>query len=258
MKQTFLFAAKKNSYTLSKPYQRIKRILAKQRFSNALAGVFFVFFLMYSFGVKAQDIPLSFTKITTENSGIEINLRYAGNHNFIGKPIDGYFNDKVVIVTKQTAIALNKVQQHLKTLGYGLKIYDAYRPQRAVNHFVRWARDIKDTLQKHEYYPNTKKRYLFNKGYIASRSGHSRGSTVDLTLIELDSKEELDMGGSYDFFGERSGVYYKDITNEQRKNRALLRVMMMKYNFRIYHKEWWHFTLRNEPFPKTYFDFVIR
>ncbi len=140
----------------------------------------------------------------------------------------------------------------------GLKLFDAYRPQQAVNHFVRWAKVLNDTLMKQSYYPDVPKSELFKRGYIASKSGHSRGSTVDLTLIDLDTGNELDMGSPYDFFGVQSHPFYKKITDKQRKNRMLLRRVMLKNGFKPYENEWWHFTLRDEPFPNQYFDFPVK
>lgn len=190
------------------------------------------------------------------DSTIQKELRYIGNHNFIGKPIDGYKNN-IVIVSKPTAKALHKIQQELLKKDLSLKIFDAYRPQQAVNHFVRWARVLNDTLMKQEFYPNVPKRELFKRGYIASKSGHTRGSTVDLTIVNTKTGKELDMGSPYDFFGEQSHPFYKNITLTQKKNRLLLRKIMLANGFKPYDNEWWHFTLRNEPFPKTYFNFPV-
>lgn len=221
-----------------------------------LTPFFLVVLLSLSSFTHAQSLPDGFTYIDNIDASIETDLRYASTNNFIGKPIEGYNSTKLILTTK-TALALKEVQKDLNKLGYGLKIWDAYRPQRAVNHFKRWAKDLNDTLQKQEYYPNEKKKNLFKHGYIASRSGHSRGSTVDLTIIYQQTKQEVDMGSPYDFFGEISGFYFEEISVEQRKNRALLRAFMIKHNFKPYNKEWWHFTLRNETFSKTYFDFEI-
>ena len=151
------------------------------------------------------------------------------------------------------------MQHELNKQHLGLKIYDAYRPQKAVNHFARWAKKLNDTLKKNEYYPNVKKKNLFKEEYIAYRSGHSRGSTVDLTIIDLSTpeKKELDMGSSYDFFGHESWVSYTNLSKEQLGNRLFIQKIMKKYNFKNYIQEWWHFTLQNEPYPNTYFDFSI-
>ncbi|MCL4168786.1 UNVERIFIED_CONTAM: hypothetical protein GTU68_052233, partial [Idotea baltica] len=139
-----------------------------------------------------------------------------------------------------------------------LKVYDGYRPQQAVNHFIKWARDLNDTINKRIFYPNVNKRNLFKAGYIASRSGHSRGSTVDLTIIDGNTGEILDMGSPFDYFGDISAVNFEGITDKQKANRQLLQAFMLKFGFRNYPKEWWHFTLRWEPFPKTYYDFVVK
>ncbi|MCL4169761.1 UNVERIFIED_CONTAM: hypothetical protein GTU68_012425, partial [Idotea baltica] len=181
---------------------------------------------------------------------------YYTSNNFVGDTIDGY-NANRLIITKGTAEKLKLVQEELHLQNLCLKVYDGYRPQRAVNHFIRWARELNDTINKAQFYPNVNKRNLFKAGYIASRSGHSRGSTIDLTIANGETGEPLDMGSPYDFFGEQSWVDYKDITEEQKKNRQLLQTVMLKHNFRNYSKEWWHFTLRWEPFPETYFDFKV-
>ena len=153
--------------------------------------------------------------------------------------------------------ALMAVQEELIPHGLGLKFFDGYRPQRAVHQFVRWAKDVQDTLMKAQFYPNIRKSQLFKEQYIASRSGHSRGSSIDLTLIDFNTCTALDMGSPYDFFGEISYLSYKNLTAEQLANRKLLNSLMVKHGFRAYAQEWWHFTLNNEPFPNTYFDFVI-
>ena len=204
----------------------------------------------------AQQLPKGFVYIKTIVPTIELELRYAGNNNFIGKPIDGYKKAKG-ITSLQTAMALKKIQLALYKKNLGLKLYDAYRPQQAVNHFVRWAKKLSDTLQKQAFYPTVKKENLFKEKYIASKSGHSRGSTVDITLINLSSKKELDMGSSYDFFGKISWVSNKQLSKKQLKNRRLLQKVMKKYGFNNYPQEWWHFTLKNEPFPNTYFNFPV-
>jgi D-alanyl-D-alanine dipeptidase len=186
-------------------------------------------------------------------------MRYAKSENFIGTPIEGYINP-VAIATKEAAIALNNVQTDLLRFGLSLKIYDAYRPQRAVDHFVRWAKDLNDVRKQTEYYPKVAKEVLFQEGYIASKSGHSRGSTFDLTLVSIDNKgapRELDMGTPFDFFDPKSGSEHADLTVTQRANRKLLQTVMVKQGFKPYPKEWWHFTLKEEPYPDTYFNFVI-
>ena len=216
-----------------------------------------IFLFLLIAEVVSQHKPDDFVYLLDLEPSIKIELRYFSNNNFIGQPIDGYHRS-TIIVSKPTAIALQKVQNDLEKKGLGLKIFDAYRPQQAVNHFVRWAKVLNDTLMKQSYYPDVPKSELFKRGYIASKSGHSRGSTVDLTLIDLDTGNELDMGSPYDFFGVQSHPFYKKITDEQRKNRMVLRRVMLKNGFKPYENEWWHFTLRDEPFPNQYFDFPVK
>ncbi|WP_439129272.1 M15 family metallopeptidase [Polaribacter sp.] len=217
----------------------------------------FLIFLFISLSFCAQNLPKEFVYLETIDASIKSELRYLSKNNFIGKPIDGYKNN-CVIVTNETAKTLKKIQQLLSKKGFGLKIFDAYRPQQAVNHFVRWAKVLQDTLMKSAYYPNVPKSELFKQGYIASKSGHSRGSTVDLTLINLNTGKELDMGSPYDFFGEKSHPFSKNITKKQRENRMLLRNIMLANGFKPYENEWWHFTLKNEPFSNTYFNFPVK
>ncbi|MCT4697965.1 M15 family metallopeptidase [Tenacibaculum haliotis] len=213
--------------------------------------------LFFSALVQSQQLPNGFSYLQEVIPTVKKELRYCSDNNFIGTSINGY-EKNVLIITTQAAKALKKVQAELLKKELSLKVFDAYRPQRAVNHFVKWARVINDTLMKHQYYPSVNKRHLFKKGYISSRSGHSRGSTVDLTIINLKTKKELDMGSPYDFFGISSHIAYPKLTKNQKKNRQLLQTIMRKNNFRPYTNEWWHFTLRHEPFPKTYFDFPIK
>ncbi len=212
-----------------------------------------LFLLAFS---KQTDLPENFVYAKSVIPDLEVDLRYFGTNNFVGDTIDGYHANRLII-TKPTAQALKLVQEELQQQNLCLLVYDGYRPQRAVNHFMRWAKDWNDTLQKKEFYPDVKKRHLFRDGYIASRSGHSRGSTVDLTIIDANTLEPLDMGSPYDFFGEESWLAHSNISEVQKANRQLLQTVMLKHGFRNYPKEWWHFTLRNEPFPDTYFDFVV-
>jgi len=206
---------------------------------------------------QSQKLPSGFVYLNDIDRTIKTELRYISHNNFIGKPIDGYIKD-TLIVSKATALALKKIQQKLLQFNLSLKIFDAYRPQHSVNHFVRWAKVLNDTLMKKQYYPRVPKSKLFEYGYIASKSGHTRGSTVDLTIIDLATNTELDMGSPYDFFGVISHAQYLSITKKQRANRLLLRNIMISNGFKPYEKEWWHFTLKNEPFSKTYFNFPIR
>ncbi len=203
-----------------------------------------------------QKLPKGFSYVNDISPSIQRELRYCSHNNFIGIPVDGY-NEDTLITSTATAKALKKVQDDLLLKDFSLKVFDAYRPQTAVNHFVRWARVLNDTVMKQSYYPLVNKRHLFKLGYISSKSGHSRGSSVDLTIVNLKTGEELDMGSPYDFFGKSSHITYKNLTKQQQQNRTLLQKTMVKYGFRPYKNEWWHFTLRNEPFPKTYFDFPI-
>lgn len=187
---------------------------------------------------------------------VKIEMRYYSNHNFIGKKIDGYNSDKAII-SIQAATALKKIQRELNKKGLSLIIYDAYRPQKAVNHFKKWAKVLNDTLAKKEFYPNVAKKDLFSSGYISSHSRHSSGSTVDLSIISLATNKALDMGSPYDYFGKQSWVNYSKLTKIQKNNRQLLQNIMLQNGFRNYPKEWWHFTLRNEPYKNVYFDFNV-
>ena len=198
-----------------------------------------------------------------------LEIRYYGTFNFVGTRIDGYLQP-TAILTRRAADSLRAVSEDLMAQGYRLKIFDAYRPQSAVEYFVRWSRNADDTLMKRYFYPNVDKRSVFRLGYLASRSNHSRGSTLDLTLFDMATEKEVDMGGTYDWFGPESHAdfggnphtmkYRKNssITEEQFNNRMILRSAMMRHGFRPYNNEWWHFTLRNEPYPDTYFDFPVR
>lgn len=206
-----------------------------------------------AFGSYCQ-LPEGFVDISEVNANIRVDLRYYSTDNFIGDTINGYNADQLFL-TKAAALALSKVQTTFEKQQLGLKIFDAYRPQRAVDHFVRWCQIAEDTLMKAQYYPNIAKNQLINKGYIASKSGHSRGSTVDLTVIDLTTGKELDMGGQWDFFGKISHHADSSITTEQRMNRNLLKEHMLDAGFRAYKYEWWHYTLNGEPFKDQYFDF---
>ena len=218
----------------------------------------YIVFLFYGFSSFGQIVirPKSFVDIQKEIPSIILDIRYFGENNFIGKPIDGY-SKPIAILTKDAVDKLKMVQLQLKERNLGLMVYDAYRPQRAVDHFVRWAKDEKDTLMKAMFYPSVAKKDLFKLEYIAEKSGHSRGSTLDVTLIKLDSGEPLDMGSSYDFFDKISWPFNNSITPDQMQNRLLLRKLMVENNFKPYQCEWWHFTLKHEPYPDTYFNFLV-
>jgi zinc D-Ala-D-Ala dipeptidase len=202
----------------------------------------------------AQDRPAAFVDAAAVVPGLTADIRYAGSHNFVGRPIEGY-QAPHCLMTQAAAAALAGVARDLAPR-LVIKVFDCYRPVRAVMNFVRWARDLNDQAEKAEFYPNVDKRTLFRDGYIASRSGHSRGSTMDLTLATADG-HELDMGTPFDFFSPKS---WSDasVTPEQHANRMLLAAAMRRRGFRGYDKEWWHFTLRDEPFPDTYFDFPVQ
>lgn len=222
----------------------------------------FTLYFCYSVAVLAAPAPLpdGFVDLQQIIPAIQLDMRYYGNHNFVGERIDGYRAPRALL-TRQAAEALKSVQQELAAFGLGLKIFDAYRPQQAVGHFARWAEDISDMRMKAEFYPEVDKRILFQEGYIARKSGHSRGSTVDLTLAPLNASDptaELDMGTGFDLFSPRSWPNSLDATPSQRAHRLLLRTVMEKYGFKPYDKEWWHFTLINEPFSDTYFDFPVQ
>jgi D-alanyl-D-alanine dipeptidase len=209
----------------------------------------------------AQQRPAAFVDAAGVVPGLIVEMRYAGSHNFVGRPIDGYAAPHCLL-TRAAADALAAVAGDLKPRGLVLKVFDCYRPARAVANFVRWARDLKDQKMKAEFYPDVDKRTLFRDGYIASRSGHTRGSTMDLTLAKADGVElenrELDMGTSFDFFSPKSWPADPSVGAAAHANRMLLAAAMRRRGFRPYDREWWHFTLRHEPFPDTYFDFPVR
>ena len=205
-----------------------------------------------------------------------LEIRYYSTYNFVGKRIDGYL-EPTALLTKKAADSLRAVSDDVKAQGYRLKIYDAYRPQRAVDHFVRWAKAVDDVLMKPYFYPDLDKSVLFPQDYIAEKSGHTRGSTLDLTLYDMKTEKELDMGGTFDWFGEEShpdfcgnpdtGQYTGDnsksptgrsITEEQFRHRMILRQAMLRHGFKAMPSEWWHFTLKDEPFPDTYFTFPVK
>ncbi|GGD93980.1 M15 family metallopeptidase [Paenibacillus nasutitermitis] len=205
--------------------------------------------------VKKQNLPKGFVYLDEVIPSAEYDIRYYSDYNFIGTRIDGY-NAPLAIMSAEGAKALKAVSKDLASKGYRLKIFDAYRPQKAVNHFVRWSKDSKDIAMKEIFYPDVAKQDLF-KGYLAKKSGHSRGSTVDLTIVSAKTGEELDMGSGFDFLGDISSHGSKKITAAQTKNRNLLKNAMVRQGFEPYSKEWWHYTLKKEPYPKKYFDFTV-
>ena len=219
-----------------------------------------------------------FVTITDVVPDVILEIRYFGTYNFVGDRIDGY-EAPTALLTAEAAQALRAVSDDVKAQGYRLKIYDAYRPQKAVDHFVRWAADIPDVRMKTYFYPDLDKSVLFDQEYIMAKSGHTRGSTVDLTLFDMNTEKELDMGGTFDWFGPEShpdfcgnpdtGEYTGDnskspaepkrsITAEQFANRMILRRAMLRHGFKPLSTEWWHFTLAEEPFPDRYFEFPVK
>ena len=200
--------------------------------------------------------PSGFVVLADYVPGILQEIRYYSTYNFVGDRIDGY-EEPLAFLTKEAAAALKEVSDDVDKQGYRLKIYDAYRPQEAVTDFVEWAKDENDTKMKEYFYPELDKDVLFPQGYIAEHSGHSRGSTVDLTLFDKETEKELDMGGTFDYFGELSHPDYEGITDEQYENRMILRKAMMDHGFKPLEEEWWHFTLADEPYPDTYFTFPV-
>ena len=222
--------------------------------------------------VKDKTMDYSqFVNITDVVPDAILEIRYFSTYNFVGARIDGY-EEPVALMTRQAADSLCAVSDDLKYHGYCLKIYDAYRPQRAVDHFLRWALDETDTITKAYFYPRLTKKQVFEGEYVAEKSGHSRGSTVDLTLVDMKTGKELDMGGTFDWFGIESHPDYGGgnpetldfqqvdpaFTSVQFYNRMVLRAAMLRHGFLPLDNEWWHFRLANEPFPDTYFNFPVR
>ena len=185
-----------------------------------------------------------------------LEIRYATSYNFVGEPIDGY-EEPIALLSKPAASALKKAAQELKKQGYLLKIYDAYRPQRAVEHFKQWAAEINDTRMKDVFYPEVDKKDLFALGYVAEHSSHSRGSTLDLTLVDMKTGKDIDMGSGFDWFAQISHSDYADLSEEQLNNRKILKDAMEAQGFKVLEEEWWHFTLKDEPYPQTYFEFAV-
>ena len=207
--------------------------------------------------ISPTDDRSDFVLLTDAVPDAILEIRYYGTYNFVGTRIDGY-EAPIAMLTKKAAEALKAVSDDVMAQGYRLKIYDAYRPQKAVDHFVRWAADVADTTMKYCFYPNLDKSVLFEQDYIMAKSGHTRGSTVDLTLFDMATGKELDMGGTFDWFGEESHPDYRGITDEQYAHRMILRTAMLSHGFKPLDSEWWHFTLADEPYPDTYFTFPLR
>jgi D-alanyl-D-alanine dipeptidase len=210
----------------------------------------------------AAQNPAALVDAAASVEGLVVDMRYAGSHNFVGEPIDGYERARCLL-TRPAAAALATVARDLAPRQLALKVFDCYRPARAVAHFMRWAQDLADLRRKDEFYPAIDKRDLFRQGYIAERSGHSRGSTLDMTLVRRDVRpsdrwDELDMGTPFDLFDPKSWPSDPSVTAEQRANRKLLSDAMRRRGFKPYDREWWHFGLASEPFPDRYFDLPVR
>lgn len=200
--------------------------------------------------------PSGFVLLADQAPGIIQEIRYYSTYNFIGDRIDGY-EEPCALLTKEAARALRSASNEMMVHGYRFKVFDAYRPARAVKHFVLWGIEDQDIRMKPYFYPELQKQELFSKGYIATESSHSRGSTVDLTLLDMQTGKELDMGSPFDLFSEISHPDYRGVTDEQYENRMLLRRVMLRNGFAPIDCEWWHFTLEDEPYPDTYFDFPV-
>ena len=219
--------------------------------------------------LKPTDDCSQFVNLADAVPDAILEIRYYSTYNFVGARVDGY-EEPVALLTRQAADSLRAVSDDLLKQGYRLQIFDAYRPQCAVDHFMRWAADVNDTLMKPYFYPKVPRDKLFELGYILEKSGHTRGSTVDLTLFDMATEKEVDMGGTFDWFGRESHPDYggdpetgkykgnAPITAEQFHNRMILREAMMRHGFQPLDEEWWHFTLKNEPFPNTYFTFPVK
>lgn len=204
-----------------------------------------------------SEIPSGFVVLTDIAPDVIVEMRYYSEYNFVGKRIRGY-EEPVALVTRETALALKKASEDVALRGYRLKIWDAYRPQTAVDHFIEWAKDFSDVKMQQYFYPDQEKANLFVYGFIASRSSHSRGSAVDVTLYDVRNGYDVDMGGTFDYFGERSYPDYPDLTEQQKMHRDFLRIVMNKYGLKGISTEWWHFILVDEPYPNRYFNFPVK
>ncbi len=209
-----------------------------------------------SFEKRAAMDPSGFVVLADYVPDIIQEIRYHSSYNFIGERIDGY-EEPIALMSLEAARALKDVSRELFVMGYRLKVFDAYRPVRAVRQFVLWGIEDTDVRMKPYFYPDLEKQELFQTGYISKKSSHSRGSAVDLTLFDMKTGKEVDMGGPFDYFSELSHPDYKGITEDQYRNRMLLQKTMMRNGFLPYDCEWWHFMLDNEPYPDTYFEFPV-
>ena len=203
-----------------------------------------------------KNDPSGFVLLADYVPGIIQEIRYHSTYNFIGDRIDGY-EEPCALLTIEAARALKSACGEFAVQGYRIKVFDAYRPARAVKHFVLWGIEDTDVRMKPYFYPDLEKQELFAKGYIAKLSSHSRGSAVDVTLLDMNTGKELDMGSPFDFFGEISHPSYRGVTREQYENRMLLQRVMVRCGFEPLDCEWWHFRLKDEPYPDTYFEFPV-
>ena len=226
----------------------------KKFFTAMMLATFLIFSSASAEKSVSPDDPTGFVILSDVVPDIIQEIRYYSTYNFVGEKIDGYEKPRA-LMTIEAAQALKKVSDDVMKMGYRLKVFDAYRPQMAVDHFMRWA-ESKDTRMKEYFYPKIAKDRIIPEGYVAVKSGHSRGSTIDLTLFDMKTGKEVDMGGTFDYFGELSHPDYTKITKEQLKNRKILRDAMIKNGFKPLDTEWWHFTLKDEPYPDTYFTFT--
>ena len=218
--------------------------------------IFVIIFLIFYSAFFDNNLEDGFVYLNDTDDSIIVDLKYYSTENFTGQFVEGYLSNNAIL-TKESALALSNAQDDFNKLGYSLILYDAYRPQRSVDFFVQWSKNPYDTINKRIYYPDTKKSELFELGYIASKSGHSRGSTVDVSLVEISTNKVLDMGTIFDYFGIESHTFFNDISQKQKSNRLILYEIMSNNGFKNYSKEWWHFTLKNEPYQK-YFDFLVK
>ena len=232
----------------------------KNRWFRLFVAILVAILLVDPWGeAKAAD-PMDssdFVVVSDEIPDVLQEIRYFSAYNFVGSHIDGY-EEPVALMTREAAAALKEAASEFRADGYVIKIYDTYRPQQAVDHFIRWGADVQDVRMKPYFYPTTDKSRVFELGYVAKRSGHSRGSTIDMTLVDMTTGQELDVGEHFDYFGERSHYEYSGISQVQQKNRRFLREVMERHGFQGLAEEWWHFTLKQEPFPDTYFNFPVR
>ena len=218
--------------------------------------IFVILLFTFNHILFNNNLEDGFVYLKDIDDSIIVDLKYYSSENFTGQLVEGYHSN-TAILTNEAASALSNAQDDFNKLGYSLILYDAYRPQRAVDFFVQWSKNLNDTINKRIYYPNIKKSELFKLGYIAYKSGHSRGSTVDVSLVEISTNNELDMGTIFDYFGIESHTFFNDISETQKSNRLILYEIMSNNGFKNYSKEWWHFTLKNEPYQK-YFDFLVK